>query len=130
MNDKKNVKEELDSMPQYLPVELRSTFLLNMICKIDNHIAEQEELIREQNDTIKDLQEKMSDRLNQDLVNSQKMMANVLSACISTPSVNSLGPVGATVIAKIRDMEKIDEVKGYIEEIIKDNEKELKVLDK
>ena len=130
MNDKKNVKEELDNVPQYFPVELRSHFLLSMIYKVDEHLVAQEKMIEEQDNKIKDLQKKMSDRLNQDLASSQNMIANVLNACISTPSVNSLGPVGATVIARIRDMATIDEVKDYIEDITKDNEEELKKLEK
>jgi len=131
-NDKK-AKEilEREYVPDYYPVEIRSAFLLSMIAKVDNYIMQQEDIIDKQSDTIDNLQKAAGDRLNQDLEDGHKMMTNVLSACIGTPSVNSLGPVGATVIAKIRDMTKIEDVQNYIESIVKDNQKELeKDIDK
>jgi uncharacterized coiled-coil protein SlyX len=117
-------------MLDYFPLEIRSGFLQSIIHRVDEHLVEQEMIIEGQDEKIKELNKELGDRLDKDLKDSQLMIANVLSACVGTPSINSIGLVGATVIAKIRDMDNIKEVKDYIEQIVKDNEQELEKIQK
>ena len=111
------------------PIELQSTFLQNLIYNLDDHLCNQNRRIIELEEELEKAQKIISKRMDDDLNNSMNMMGNVLSAMVSTPSVSSLGPVGATVISKIRDMKNIKQVKTYIEQIVKDNEKELQAME-
>ena len=54
------------------------------------------------------------------------MMVSTLLACIGTPPVESLGTVGATLLARIRDMKTIEEVHEFINETFDEMKTEMK----
>jgi len=122
------MEEKEGSERFYEEINIASPFLRKIIYQVDDFLCEQEEHIKELKDKVRTLREEQSKRLDRDLKESQEISANILRACLGIPSVSSIGPVGATIIAKIRDMQTIKEVKTYIKQIVEDNAEELKEL--
>lgn len=54
---------------------------------------------------------------HQKVLDSNRMMADILTATISTPKAETVGPVGAVVLATIMSMKPNKEIKEYIQSI-------------
>ena len=112
-----------DDMP---PIILRSRGLNNALLDLDDYILSLEEnvegLIKERDE----LRKEIGDKISQDFKDSQQMMVSTLLACIGTPPVESLGTVGATLLARIRDMKTIEEVHEFINETFDEMKTEMK----
>ena len=110
----------IESDNLWRPVKLKSKTLLSAIYQIADRIQDMEDEIinlRVENEKLKNEAFK---RTSDDLQNSFKMMGQTFLACIDVPEdLSSIGTVGATLIARIRDMQTIDEVKEFINKIAK-----------
>jgi uncharacterized coiled-coil protein SlyX len=112
-------------------IEIRSNFLGDLIYSLDYKLCNQEATIHELNDEIDRLNKKISSSIDKEIQQSNAMVGNILNSLVGgVPTVTSIGPVGATVIAKINDMTTIKQVKDYIKLIKEENADELESIKK
>ena len=111
----------------FIPVEVQSRIMANWFYGLDSQIVNLESKLnhyKKEEEKYRELYYKEVNRAHQA---SFANMANTLLACIGTPKASSLGTVGATMLARIRNMQTIEEVHKYINEtfeIMKNEDKE------
>jgi hypothetical protein len=102
-------------MDDFYPITLRSKTLLSSLYRLDNQIYSMEEEIIDLKERLKESEKRYSLEIDRQIKDGQATMGNVLSAILSRPPISSIGPVGATIMAKIHSMKTIEEVHEYIE---------------
>lgn len=75
----------------------------------------------------KKLNQEICSKVDKQLKEGSDMMTNTLKAILSVPDLNSLGPIGATILVKLRDMKNIEDVHNHIDKIFK-QQNERKIL--
>jgi len=116
--------------PEYSPYDIfKSKTLAHLFYQMDDKMYNLEQSNIALFDEVEKWKKDYFELINQRHREGQDMMANVLKACISTPSLSSIGPVGATMLARIGDMNSIEEVKEYLKQVREENRDELKDIE-
>ena len=106
---------------------LESPFLQGLLYELDEKLCSDKEYIKDLEDKVKELQDDKMKRLNADIENGNRMMGAVLMSALSTEvDGQDMGPVGATMLSRIKDMQTIEEVHQYIEKVFDHNRKKMK----
>lgn len=124
--DSPSGKKSLPAWAEYQNVELRSRTLLTLLTNIDTEMYCLEQDIAELQDENTKLRREIGENLNAKLKLQQRELAETLMACLDVPENPSMmGTVGATLLARIRDMKSMDDVKAFIDRIGEQTKKEL-----
>ena len=107
-------------------MNIQSTLLKSILERLDAALFAREEYIKELEEEIERLQKERAQWLNEEIKAGHDRMGQTLRAVLGSPTAEGLGPVGVTVMMKIKDMQTIEEVHGYIEQIVKDHQEAMK----
>ena len=109
------------------PLVLRSETMQNFMYGIDEQCLRMEKRIDWLEAELKTAQDALWKEKHQQFLASNKMMSDILVATLSTPKAESVGPVGAVVLATIMSMKPNKEIKEYIQSIARtlDGQEEL-----
>ena len=114
---------------KYNVIEVASPFLKNVISMVDKELCMQNELIENLTHELDELKKKETFDLNSKIDSQCKSMAQTLLASLEVPvDINSIGPVGAVILARIRDMQTIEQVNEYLDKILKQDKKPVNLV--
>jgi len=98
---------------------IRSETLFNALESLDGDILRLEADVTYWNKLWKERDAAYNKLLDEQIRSGQQNMANILAATLNTaPSLNIIGPAGAIVLLKIKEMETIEQVKAYLDSIL------------
>ncbi len=122
----KDMIERIEYLERHALI-LESPFLQGLLYELDEKLCSDKEYIKDLEDKVKELQDDKMKRLNADIENGNRMMGAVLMSALSTEvDGQDMGPVGATMLSRIKDMQTIEEVHQYIEKVFDHNRKKMK----
>jgi hypothetical protein len=98
--------------------QVRSRGMYRMLASMDDYILNLEEENDYLTEEVEKLRKENSKYVDMAFQNSMNSMANTLNAIMATPKLDVLSTV---ILDKIRNMNDIDEIKSYIEEVFEEN---------
>lgn len=98
---------------------MKSSILHNALENLDQDIFELEIENERLKAKVQELHKQICSNIDKQLKEGQNIMSQTFLAILDIPEISSLGTVGVTVVAKIRDMKTIEEVHNYIDKIYK-----------
>ena len=98
--------------------EVRSRGMYRMLASMDDYILNLEEGSDHLTEEVEKLRKENSKYVNMAFQNSMNSVANTINAIMATPKLDVLSTV---ILDKIRNMNNIDEIKSYIEEVFEEN---------
>jgi hypothetical protein len=102
---------------EQFPLILRSHTMQSIMDRLDSQCLFMEEKIDFLAKELKASQDEVWKMNHQKFLDSNKMMADILVATLATPKAETVGPVGAVVLATIMSMKPNKEIKEYIQSI-------------
>ncbi len=109
--------EYINEVP-YIDEVYRSRILAKFMGGLDQTICEMEDTIQVQKEEIRQLNHQIAEDLNKRMQDGYAMIGNALMACIDKPDINAIGPSGAVILSRIRDMQTIEQVQEYVNYLI------------
>ncbi len=95
----------------------RSATLTNLFSDLDDQVCMLEDGLRFWRKEAERLQRELSLKQHEELQAGQRMIGNTLLAMFSAPTAESLTPAAAIAFRKLRDMQTLEEVHAYIDEM-------------
>ena len=86
--------------------------------KLDYQLYDMEQTIKEQALEIERLEKENMKYLDKSLQDSWETVGNVFNAILSTPKLDLLS---ATILSKIKDMNSLEEIRNYIDDVFEAN---------
>jgi len=98
--------------------DIKSRTLSKFLINLDYDLEEMEYTIEQQAQRIKELEKENMKYLNKSIKDSWDMVGNTLNAILSTPKLDT---VSASILNKIRDMNDVETIHKYIDDVFKNN---------
>ncbi len=95
----------------------RSDTLNTVFGELDDHVYMLEDRLTFWRKEAERLQRELSLKQHEELQAGQRMIGNTLLAMFSAPTAESLTPAAAIAFRKLREMQTLEEVHAYIDEM-------------
>jgi len=98
--------------------DIKSRTLSKFLINLDYDLEEMEYTIEQQSQRIKELEKENMKYLNKSIKDGWDVVGNTLNAILSTPKLDT---VSASILNRIRDMNDVETIHKYIDDVFKNN---------
>lgn len=98
-----------------------SKTLKRVFSALDERCYDMEQQLIEKDEKIAEMHKQICEDMNRRMREGNAMIGNVLKACLGGGDIKEMGAGAAVVLDRVRNMNTIEEVKEYVNKLIKES---------